>query len=648
MSVLSREFEELVDVTSKRVMSQVLTFDEIRAIPEAVLRFVVDKNVNAFVNRSRRARELFLALSLKERYRVILELAVVAREYSGEFADAAVKETKMGNVPDKKFKKAVAAEYTFIENIHTLFREGDVIGSGGGTMVVLTPKTNPISTLINASENGFIAGNSFICLPHPNAQKSSIMAGEVLCESLRESAKKLNADSEEGVRFTKEDIEVFSDLLIVVKNPTLYTRAFIEHEGTDIIAAVGGAPLVKKLLPDIEKEKPGLLSKKKFFLAGPGNAPVVILKSANIVRALKASIKSKGFDHGVVCAAENTVFIEGDKNRYEEAKEILAAFGGHILSVDNALRLKEAMKVNGGLNPDIPGHSVEEIVKEAKLVGVPKNTSFLVVDRGISEVDRTNPLDGEKLSLIFTIRRGRNPQETLDTAKQVLEYDGNWHTASMYLGKPTDSSKKVNEELVKKYNDILEKFDELPAGRRILNTNPKEYYGTVEMGAGIEGTEKFSLMLPTDPTKSLNNIVATDFIIKPNNNNDGSKQILDKKQSGAVQGKILEAQGKAVYLRLDDHLLINKITRNEPLNKKEVKNIPELLSKINSVQQAAKTRDVNNKYNKDTNYINTQYTQDVAKEALEGITPFLEEFYEKLEKLKPSYQKIIKRMYQIK
>jgi len=626
---------ELLEITGKKLMNQILTFDEIKEIPESVLKAVVEKNTDKIVMKSKRAREVFLKLSLKERYRVILKLATTAYEYSGKFADAAVKETKMGNVPDKKFKKAVAAEYTFIENIHTLFY-GNLENSKGGTMVVLTPKTNPISTLINASENGFIAGNSFVCLPHPNAQKSSVMAGDVLRESIKESAIELKVKG----RLSEADVEVFLDLLIVVKNPTLYTRAFIEHKGTDIIAAVGGAPLVKKLLPEIEREKPGLLSQKKFFLAGPGNAPAIILKSANIVRALKASVNSKGFDHGVVCAAENTVFIEGNKNRYDEAKEVLVAIGGHILNIDNTLRLKEAMKVNGGLNPDIPGRSVEEIVKKAKLVGVPKKSRFLVVDRGLSDVDRSNPLDGEKLSLVFTIRRGRTPQETLGTAKSVLEYDGNWHTASMYLGRPTSNQKEVNKELVKKYNEIIEKFDELPAGRRILNTNPKEYYGTVEMGAGIEGTEKFSLMLPTDPTKSLNNIIATDFIVGDNN------QPQDK--APVVQGKILEAQGKAVYFKLEDHRLMNKIIMNEVLSKKEVSNIPGLLSKINSVKQAVETENVSDAYNKDTNYINTQYIHDVAKETLEGISPFLEEFYEKLEKLKPAYRKRIKRIYQIK
>jgi len=628
--VLEAEIRELVEVTGRKLMGQVLTFDEIKEIPESVLKAAVVENTDKFVERSKRAREVFLRLSLKERYRVILKFAVTARDFSGKFADAAVKETRMGNVSDKKFKKAVAAEYTFIENIHTLFRSG--MGVCGGTMVVLTPKTNPVATLINASENGFIAGNSFVCLPHPGAQKSSVMAGEVLRESLKVSAEKLKAAG----RLSEDDVGVFLDLLIVVKNPTLYTRAFIEHAGTDIIAAVGGAPLVKKLLPEIEREKPGLLSAKRFFLAGPGNAPAIILKSANIVRALKASVESKRFDHGVVCAAENTVFVEGDKNRYDEAKEVLVAFGGHILSENNVLRFREAMKVNGGLNPDIPGHSVEEIVKEAKLVGVPKKTRFLVVDRGLSVVDKSDPLDGEKLSLVFTIRRGRTPKETLETAKQVLEYDGNWHTASMYLGRPADNLKAVDVKLVKKYNDIVEKFDELPAGRRILNTNPKEYYGTVEMGAGIEGTEKFSLMLPTDPNKSLDNIVAADFIIRNNRPQD---------RTPVVQGKILEAQGKAVYLKLDDHLLMNKIITDEPLNKKEITNIPELLSKINSIEQATKTENVSDKYNKDTNYTNTQYTQNVAKEALESITAFLEELYEKIEKLKPSYQKRIKRIY---
>ncbi len=52
---------------------------------------------------------------------------------------------------------------------------------------------------------------------------------------------------------------------------------------------------------------------------GPGNGPVYIEKTANILRAVNDLVLSKTFDNGMICATENSAVIDTDI--YAEVKK---------------------------------------------------------------------------------------------------------------------------------------------------------------------------------------------------------------------------------------------------------------------------------------------------------------------------------------
>jgi acetaldehyde dehydrogenase/alcohol dehydrogenase len=67
---------------------------------------------------------------------------------------------------------------------------------------------------------------------------------------------------------------------------------------------------------------------------GPGNTPALIDETADIKMAVNSVILSKTFDHGVICASEQSLIVH--KDVLTEVKDELKARGAYLVKKGRA------------------------------------------------------------------------------------------------------------------------------------------------------------------------------------------------------------------------------------------------------------------------------------------------------------------------
>src|SRR5690625_5179960 len=220
--------------------------------------------------------------------RAISEASYAKRE---QLAKMASDETGFGVWADKVIKNSFASVgvYEAIKSMKTIGvinedkSEGIVeVAVPVGVIVALIPSTNPTSTVINKALISIKTGNAVVFSPHPNALSCIMETINILIKAAEA------AGCPPGV---------ISCLTI----PTLEgTEALMKHRDTSLILATGGAGMVKAAYS----------SGKPAIGVGPGNGPAFIDRSADISEAVSRIIKSKSFDHSVVCSSEQSVVME--------------------------------------------------------------------------------------------------------------------------------------------------------------------------------------------------------------------------------------------------------------------------------------------------------------------------------------------------
>ncbi|MFD1125669.1 bifunctional acetaldehyde-CoA/alcohol dehydrogenase [Lentilactobacillus raoultii] len=377
--------------------------------PTKPVKTNVDDMINKLVSKAQKALEIMDSFDQKKVDHITHEMVMAGQDKHMDLAIMAAEETGRGVAEDKAIKNMYATEEIWhsIRDHKTVGvikddreRQLITVAEPLGVLAGITPVTNPTSTTLFKSIIAMKTRNPIIFSFHPQAMKSSVAAAKVV----RDAA--IAAGAPEGA-------------IQWIEEPSIEaTNKLINHPGVASTLATGGPGMVKAAY---STGKPALG-------VGPGNGPVYIERTANILRAVNDIVLSKTFDNGMICATENSAII--DNEIYDDVKENFIKNGVFFVAKKDQPKLAEAMfdPKRGGVRGPIAGKSAKEIAKMAGLK-VPDNTKVLAAE--MTGIGAKYPLSGEKLSPVISIYKAKSHEDAFSIAEQLLNYGGLGHTAAI-------------------------------------------------------------------------------------------------------------------------------------------------------------------------------------------------------------------------
>ncbi|MBQ1435339.1 MAG: bifunctional acetaldehyde-CoA/alcohol dehydrogenase [Clostridia bacterium] len=394
-------------------------------------REIIDskEKLDAAIKRVKEAQKIFSTYSQEETDRIFAAAATAANKARIPLARLAAEETKMGVVEDKVIKNHFASEYIYnaYRNVKTcgVIEEDKVYGMKKiaepvGVIAAIIPTTNPTSTAIFKILIALKTRNGIIISPHPKARRCTAETARLLLEAA------VAAGAPEGI-IDWIDIPSVELSNIVMKS-------------ADIILATGGPGMVKAAYS----------SGKPAIGVGAGNVPAVIDDSADIKLAVNSVIHSKTFDNGMICASEQSVIVL--PKVYEEVKREFKARGCHILTKDEAAKVRKAIIINGALNAGIVGQKAADIAALAD-VKVPAETKIIIGE--VDSVDMSEEFAHEKLSPVLAMYKAKDFDDAVKKAERLVEDGGYGHTSAIYINEQTGKEKLLKFEAAMKTGRII-------------------------------------------------------------------------------------------------------------------------------------------------------------------------------------------------
>lgn len=321
----------------------------------------------------------------------------------------AVEETGMGRVEDKVIKNRLAAERTpgveDLEPLATTDDEGLVLTELApyGVIGAITPSTNPTESIINNGISMVAAGNSVVFNPHPSAKRVSALMVALLNDAIQKAGGPEN-------------------VLTTVADPTIESAGqMMEHPMVKLLTVTGGPGVVRAAMS----------LRKKVIAAGPGNPPVVVDETADLVKAARDIVAGASMDNNIICIDEKEVLAVDSIAK--PLKEEMVKNGAFELNADQIGRLTAEVIDDPGrrghegmANKKYVGKDASWIAKEALGLTIPPETRLLLCD-----VDRSHPLIWtEQLMPVLPIARFANADEAIDFAFECEH--GFRHTAGIH------------------------------------------------------------------------------------------------------------------------------------------------------------------------------------------------------------------------
>ena len=361
--------------------------------------------------------------------------AAIANRFSvaaEELAELAAAETGFGCAKDKTIKNRFASE-TVWEAIRDMKTVGILkedaknrlweIGVPVGVIAAIVPSTNPTSTICYKALIALKAGNAIVFSPHPKAIGCSVKAAQIVADAAVEAG--APAGSVGCLRMAA----------------MAGCQELMAAPQVRLILATGGPGMVRAAYS----------SGKPAIGVGAGNGPAYIHHSADIPQALRCILRSKDFDHGTVCASEQSIIVE--KGMEQAVRTEAEKLGFYFMNTKEAGQLANLLfKPGGGLNPDIVGKPAGALAEKAGF-SVPGSTRILVARE--QEAGPTRPYSMEKLCPVLAFFVMASEDAVLQKAVEVLHHEGSGHTFAMHC---TD-------------REVIRRFAmEIPVSRFLVNT----------------------------------------------------------------------------------------------------------------------------------------------------------------------------------
>lgn len=346
--------------------------------------------------------------------------AIMEPDRNRQLAELAVKDTGLGNVPDKitkNYRKTLGllrdlqgVKTTGIINHHT--NTGIIeIGRPVGVVAAITPSTNPAATPANKIINALKCGNAIIVAPSPKG----VSASQLLVKFIHEQLRKCGLPT---------------DLVQTLSAPISKALTAELMQQADLVVATGSQSNVNM----------AYASGTPAFGVGAGNVASVIDSSANLADAANKILLSKTFDNATSCSSENSVVILDDV--YDEMLRELEACGGVLLNATEKQTLQNVMWQNGKLSTKVTGLDAVTVAHNAKLDRVAamhgnKPRILLVEETGFGP---EHPFSGEKLSPVLSVYRAKNFEDAMHIVARIYDYMGAGHSVSLHT---TDQDQAV-------------------------------------------------------------------------------------------------------------------------------------------------------------------------------------------------------------
>ena len=392
-------------------------------------------------------------MSLEGRQKIIASIRESMQEHAEELACHAQRETGLGRADHKLIKNRLVTRKT--SGTEVLVPHA-VTGDNGltlteyapyGVIGVITPTTNPTSTIICNTIAMLSAGNSIVFNVHPNARECSMVNVRLLHHAIVRGGGPAN-------------------LVTAVAEPTIESaQALMTHKGVRILAVTGGSGVVRQ----------AMTSGKRAICAGPGNPPVVVDATADLELAGRCIVAGAGFDNNIVCTDEKEVIAV--ESIVDELLKQMKRHGAYILTEGELHRVEQAIfteqrgpRRSSVVEKDLIGKNASEILARAGIA--PAGDPPVLVAR----VPNDHPLVWtEQMMPVLPVTSVPDVDTGIELAKEAEH--GYGHSAGMYS------------------RDI----DALSRMARTINTSIFTKNGPffAGLGEGGEGHSSFTIASPT-------------------------------------------------------------------------------------------------------------------------------------------------------
>ena len=400
------------------------------------MEIIDEKSMLDALERVKQAQKEFATFSQEQVDKIFKAAALAANHARLPLAKMAVEETRMGIVEDKVIKNHFASEFVYnkYKNTKTCgVLEYDAgagitkIAEPIGVIAAIIPTTNPTSTTIFKILLALKTRNTILVCPHPRAKKCTIEAAKIML------------DAAVGAGAPK-------DIIIWIGEPSKELSAMAMKE-SDFILATGGPGMVKAAYS----------SGTPAIGVGAGNTPALIDDTADVKMAVNSVIMSKTFDHGVICASEQSIVVM--EKVYEQVKQEFIDRGCHVMSKEEADKVRKLLFGDGYLNGDIVGQPAKKI---ADMAGIKVGDDVKVLIAEIEKTDKTEGLSCEKLSPVLGMFKAKTFENAVDICYELVEKGGLGHTAVIYV-----DTVRAREK--------LDRFSEKMKAGRILVNSPSSH-----------------------------------------------------------------------------------------------------------------------------------------------------------------------------
>ncbi len=342
------------------------------------------------------------------RKQLIAGIRTLLFEHKEELARLAVEETGLGRVADKIAKNTLVIEKTPGLEVRDTGLAVTFAGDNGltflgkapwGVIGAVTPSTNPGATIINNSLTMLSAGNVVVFNTHPGAKRVSNRAAYLVNCAVRAAGSAHN-------------------LVFSVRNPTIESsQQLMKHPAIKLLVVTGG--------PDVVRA--AMASGKKVIAAGPGNPPVIVDETADLVQAAADIVTGASFENNILCIAEKELLCVAsvaDRLKAEMTKHHAVELAGADL--ERVFKLIFVAK-DGALvvNKKYIGKDATLIARDAG-VSVSAETRLLFCEVGFE-----HPLvQHEQLMPVLPLVRVADWRQAMELAIQAEH--GFHHTAIMH------------------------------------------------------------------------------------------------------------------------------------------------------------------------------------------------------------------------
>lgn len=389
--------------------------------------------------------------------------AILQPERNRALAELAVRDTGLGNVPDK-ITKNHRKTLGLLRDLHGARSVGVIaefpelglteIARPAGVVAAITPSTNPGATPANKIINALKGRNAIIIAPSPKG----FSTGALLLQFVHAELAKLGAPL---------------DLVQMLPAPISKESTQALMRGADLVVATGSQSNIRA----------AYASGTPAFGVGAGNVASIIDASANLDQAAEKIARSKIFDNATSCSSENSVVI--DAQVYRAALAALARVGGVLLSTAEKAQLQAALWPDGSLSPALMAKTAPQI---AALAGLSRpelaQAKFLLVEE--SGFGAEHPFSGEKLCPVLAVYQAQDFAQAQAIVSAIYAYQGAGHSVGLHSQRPEQA---------------LALGHSLPASRVIVNQAHCIATGgsfdnglpfSLSMGCGTWGRNSFS------------------------------------------------------------------------------------------------------------------------------------------------------------